>query len=268
MLYGEFPLEQDLSTLNRKLHQRKIPHRFSEENGVQKLWLEDATHVAEINAWLSEPELLESKTIEFRVRETQESTFQFGNVSVTLAIILSGVLGYLLVSVNALSFVNVLFFAPFDYLVKSGEIWRLWTPAFIHFNLMHVLFNGLWIWEVGKRLEPYMGKGHYLGLFLSCAIVANIAEYWIAGHLGFGGLSGVVYGYFGCIYLLSKFKPHPTLVMPPGIYIFMLVWLVIGFAGVIDLFINGKIANWAHLGGLIGGMLYAGIYQLIARKEL
>ncbi len=264
MLFGEFPLEQDLSALNKKLHQRRIPHRFSEEDGVQKLWLEDATHVAEINAWLSDPSLLSSHTIEFRIKEPKKPFFDVSNVIITLVIIVSGALGYLLAKIGS-DF--ILRFAPLNYLFHSWEFWRLWTPAFIHFGEMHILFNALWIWEVGKRLEPYMGKLHYLGLFLLSAILANMAEYGIGGHIGFGGLSGVVYGYFGCIYFLSKSDPRPMLTMPPGIYVFMLVWLVIGFVGVIDFFINGKIANWAHLGGLVGGVLYAWIYQLTVRKE-
>ena len=54
--------------------------------------------------------------------------------------------------------------------------------------------------------------------------------------------------------------------VPKGIYIFMLVYLVIGFTGVIDLLGLGTLANGAHLGGLIGGVVIGGLTGLLARQ--
>ena len=49
--------------------------------------------------------------------------------------------------------------------------------------------------------------------------------------------------------------------LPPAIYLFMIVWLLLGFIGVLDLFGFGSVANYAHLGGLISGILFAMIYK-------
>ncbi len=268
MLFGEFPLNQDLSLLSRKLNQHNIAHRFTEEQGVQKLWLQDAAHVAEINAWLTDMDSLGSDGLqepEPAFSSNPPPRFTLVPVVITLSIILCGVLGYLLVFFNAVGPVNALLFAPLSYLMKSGEFWRLYSPVFLHFSVMHIVFNALWIWEVGKRLEPFMGKAHYFGVFIFCALVSNIFQYVFSGQVMFGGLSGVVYGYFGCNFVLYRRWPAPRLMLPPAIYAFMLVWLIIGFVGLIDFFIAGQVANWAHLGGLLAGLAYAGFYKMFAK---
>jgi len=50
--------------------------------------------------------------------------------------------------------------------------------------------------------------------------------------------------------------------LPPAIYLFMLVWLILGFLGILNLFGFGNVANFAHLGGLISGIIFAIIVQI------
>lgn len=51
--------------------------------------------------------------------------------------------------------------------------------------------------------------------------------------------------------------------LPSGLYLFMIVWLILGFLGILDLFGFGSVANFAHLGGLVSGILFAIIYKNI-----
>ena len=51
--------------------------------------------------------------------------------------------------------------------------------------------------------------------------------------------------------------------LPPALYLFMIAWLILGFAGILDLFGFGSVANFAHLGGLISGIMFAMIYKNI-----
>ncbi len=266
MLFAEYPLNQDLSALSRKLNAHNIPHRFTEEGGVQKFWLPDERHIDEINEWLNDIESLKLEAAQTS-SPAPERQINILPYLVTVTIIICGVLGYLLVFFEARALMVSVMFAPFEYIANTGQIWRLVTPVFLHFGEMHIIFNALWIWEVGKRLEPFMGKVHYLGLFLVCSLVSNILQYGLGGSLNFGGLSGVVYGYFGCVFVLHRLYLHPGLFMPPGIYVFMMVWLAVGFAGLIDFFIVGSIANWAHLGGLVAGVIYAGFYRALNGKS-
>ena len=54
--------------------------------------------------------------------------------------------------------------------------------------------------------------------------------------------------------------------LPPAIYIFMIAWLVLGFIGVLSLFGLGNIANFAHLGGLIAGIIMAMVVTMFEKS--
>ena len=38
--------------------------------------------------------------------------------------------------------------------ILHGEIWRIISPIFLHFNLMHIVFNLLWTYQFGLQIEP------------------------------------------------------------------------------------------------------------------
>ena len=69
-------------------------------------------------------------------------------------------------------------------------------------------------------------------------------------------MSGVVFGFLGYSLVWSRMVPRRTTGLPPGLYIFMLVYLAVGFTGAIGPVGDwGSLANGAHLGGLVGGVL-------------
>lgn len=284
MLYAEFPLGQDLSALNRCLTQNNIPHRFTEESGVQKLWLlhpEQADLVTKIIKGDVEEGSLGGEGSEeaggqergdggvnelpSQIRELYR--FDLKRNLFTLVFIALGFIGYLIVKLELQVPYYWVRFGPFEYLTSTHEYWRLLTPTFIHFSEMHVIFNCVWVWELGKRLEMFLGKFHYLTLFLLTALLSNLLQYGAGGSINFGGLSGVVYGYFGCLFILSRRWSTPILQLPRAFYGFMLVMLLLGFSGTLNLFVDGSIANWAHLGGLIGGLLFGILYQSIVKSR-
>ena len=78
----------------------------------------------------------------------------------------------------------------------------------------------------------------------------------------FGGLSGLVYGLLGYVWVRNMIAPHPLLRVPPGIIGLMLAWLVICALGIVDLFLDGGVANSAHVVGLLMGMLFGGVAGL------
>ena len=67
-------------------------------------------------------------------------------------------------------------------------------------------------------------------------------------------------GYCMIIELEVKSKRYE---LPPAIYLFMIAWMILGFMGVLDLFGFGSVANYAHLGGLISGLIFAMIAKSI-----
>jgi len=133
--------------------------------------------------------------------------------------------------------------------VFSGQIWRLITPIFLHFMVLHILFNMMWLWDLGGAIERNQSSGFLLFFVFSIGMLSNIIQYLSHGP-AFGGMSGVVYGLLGYIWMRSR-NPRSGYHLNNAIVGLMLVWLVLGFTGIL-----GPIGNAAHLSGLILGVAY------------
>lgn len=132
--------------------------------------------------------------------------------------------------------------------VREGEVWRLLTPIFLHFSLLHILFNMFWLAELGGQFEM-LGKSWRLALFvLVSGVFSNLVQFLWAGP-GFGGMSGVVYALFGHAWMQTHYDPAGPWRLRGNSVPIMLIWLVLGMTGLL-----GPIANGAHLGGLVVGM--------------
>lgn len=265
----EFALDKDLSLLHKVLTAQSIPHRFCENDGKQELWILNGEFGARVHTLVEAFEAGELTTDSAdlqRGKKSQTWTIKYDVLPfpTTLIVVLLGIVGYLLIvnRGNSALFEYFLFVAP-RTLLTTGEIWRLITPVFLHFSLLHILFNALWVWELGRRLEMYLGRWTYVLLILSIGIGSNYIQFYAGGgNIIFGGLSGVVYGLLGFL-LVARIGPDKNsaiLRMPTGIFVFMIAWLILGFIGVIDIFIDGSIANGAHLGGLLIGVAAALVY--------
>jgi len=146
-----------------------------------------------------------------------------------------------------------IYFQPWLASLEAGQWWRLVTPMLIHFGWLHLAMNGLWYWELGRRIEFRQGRVGLLGLTLLFALLSNLAQFWFGGPSLFGGLSGVLYGLLGYCWIFQLLAPTPAYQLPRGVLGMMLVWLVICLTGVIDTLGFGSIANAAHVGGLLAG---------------
>ncbi len=141
--------------------------------------------------------------------------------------------------------------------VRHGEIWRLFTPMFIHFTPLHILFNMLWLKDLGSMIEGRQSSW-YLGLLvLVIAAGSNVAQFYFGHMPNFGGMSGVVYGLLGYVWIRGKLDPGSGLGVHPSTMIMMILWLIAGFARLL-----GPIANSAHLSGLVLGVLWGYLSSL------
>lgn len=144
-------------------------------------------------------------------------------------------------------------FAP----LQSGQWWRVATPMFLHFSLIHLLFNMLWLWDLGRRISFLLGPIALLGLVLGSAILSNGAQAWVTSSPLFGGMSGVVYALLGFCWIWDKLNPKYHFRLPSGLIWFMLAWLALGYSGLLDTLLGVSIANTAHAGGLVCGIVAA-----------
>lgn len=148
-----------------------------------------------------------------------------------------------------------------------SQWWRFITPTLLHFSWMHIIFNCLWLWEFGRRIEARLGSVNLFGIFLVSAIFSNWAQYWVSGPSLFGGMSGVVYGFLGFIWSANKVRPSWLEPLPHAIFGFMFVWLILGAVGALEFFGGGAIANGAHAGGLVIGLILGPIIAIATKPE-
>ncbi len=143
--------------------------------------------------------------------------------------------------------------------------WRFVTPTLIHFGWLHVVFNCLWLWEFGQRIEHAIGSFNLFALYLVTAAFSNSVQYFWEGPSIFGGMSGVVYAFLGFIWAGQLLRPGWIAQPPPAVLAFMLIWLAIGFLGPLEFMGVGAIANGAHLGGLMIGFMLGAVLALLQR---
>jgi len=162
-----------------------------------------------------------------------------------------------------------------------GEIWRLVTPIFLHFTIWHIVFNMWWLYVLGGAIEWRRGQVRYLTMVLALAVLSNLAQYFL-GRIGFGGplaslprapnfggMSGVVYGLFGYVWMKERFQPELGLRIGRTNILIMMGWFFLCMTPMIHSIIGSGVANVAHAAGLLAGMLigYAPTVWRSARSE-
>ncbi len=151
---------------------------------------------------------------------------------------------------------NLLRWNPTLSEIRHGEVWRLITPIFIHFGPLHILFNMLWLMDLGAMIEGRQGWWRLALLVLVIGAGSNLAQYYYDGP-NFGGMSGVVYGLFGYIWMRGKFDPGCGLYLHSHTVTMMLIWFVACFTPLLP-----NMANAAHAGGLIMGVAWGWLSSL------
>lgn len=134
--------------------------------------------------------------------------------------------------------------------VLQGQVWRVFTPIFIHFGFIHLVFNMLWLKDLGSVIEKRESTGTLAILVLSIAGLSNVAQFLLHGP-SFGGMSGVVYGLLGYIWIRGKFDPFSGYFVPPSTLVFMGLWFFACVLGIIS-----NVANTVHAVGLLSGMAW------------
>ena len=147
--------------------------------------------------------------------------------------------------------------------IDNNQWWRLISPIFLHFSFAHLAFNCLWIYILGEKIERIDGSLIFISLVIFTAISSNSLQFFWNGSSLFGGLSGVIYGLIGFCMIIEMDSSRDIYDIPPGLYMFMVIWMILGFLGLLELFGFGSVANFAHLGGLVSGIIFAMILKTI-----
>ena len=190
---------------------------------------------------------------------------------------------YLLVGINCMVFLAMLashvsFVSPTadqllhwgannpQAILVDGQWWRIVTAMFVHVGIWHLASNMWCLWNLGLLGEPLLGAWGVFCAYLLSGAAGNLLSMGVsqAFHstdaVGVGA-SGAVFGLAGALIILLK---SPRLPMPPKelaslrryVIYFAAINFVIGF-GTMVVPVGVRIDNMAHLGGFLGGILFA-----------
>ena len=137
-------------------------------------------------------------------------------------------------------------------LILQGQLWRLFTPMFLHGSILHIALNMYALFAFGPTLERYYGHGRYIALYLVSGFAGNVLSFMFSLAPSLGS-STAIFGLLGAeavfLYRNRKLFGSSARRALTSLITIAAINLVIGMSGGID--------NWGHVGGLIGGSLFA-----------
>ncbi len=162
---------------------------------------------------------------------------------------------------------------PLFLKIRQGEVWRLISPCILHKDLLHILFNMLWLWYLGRPIEARIGPFRTLLLSLIAGAGTNILQYLMSGPF-FIGYSGVITALAGFSWMRERIAPWEGYPLTKGTLYFLLVFILAIFGiQAVAFFIQTfshydftpNIANTAHISGAVIGIL-CGRLKCFAQK--
>jgi len=144
--------------------------------------------------------------------------------------------------------------ARFNEAIRMGEVWRFITPVFLHGSVTHIFFNMYALFSLGAFLERHFGHGRFTLLYFLGAFSGNVFSFLLTGENGYSvGASTAVFGLIAAeavfFYQNRKlFGGQAKQAISNAVFI-IAINLFIGLTPGID--------NWGHIGGLLGGAMFA-----------
>lgn len=136
--------------------------------------------------------------------------------------------------------------------IRAGEWWRFVTPMLLHGSILHIGFNMYALLSFGSGLERHYGHGRFLLLYLLSGFAGGVFSFLLTEDYSIGA-SGAIFGLIGAegIFLYQNRGLFGSQVKAQinNVIVIVLVNLFLGLSPGID--------NWAHIGGLLGGSVFA-----------
>ena len=288
-------IESDLQPLSLFLHRAGIQHRIIEESGKQVICVFTRQQEAFVSVAYAKWEKGElNAELPGVLSQGQEGSLGGvrGNLpSVTLrylAIFLKSftecpvtwllILSCLLVAImsrmgTVLGPVVFLFYPPIDptqgltstitQLLNPLTFLQALAPMFLHFGEMHIVFNLLWLVVFGRQIEVKQSSLQFLLVVVFISLISNTAQFLTNYQSNFGGMSGVVYGLLGYVWVWQWIYPREGLRMQQSMFVFFIVALVL-----MGIMAPSLIATPAHVGGLLAGVVIGVALALAKRTKV
>ena len=167
---------------------------------------------------------------------------------------------YALIAINCVMYLLSTFYNTglFDILannrelVKMGDYYRLFTCMFLHADILHIFFNMYALYVLGPQVERYYGKSKYLLIYIVSGILGSLfSAVFMSSNTYSIGASGAIFGLLGSIIYFTYYYRATVqgFFRSPAVSV-VLINLVLGF-------VIPNVDIFAHIGGLIGGLLLA-----------
>ena len=189
-----------------------------------------------------------------------EKTFKKKRIVVTYALIVLNVIIYFL-SISGVLDVN-LFAMNGGLVANNHEWWRIITSMFFHGSIIHLFCNMYSLYVIGNELETVIGKWKYLVVYLLSGIISSLLSGVINGEYIYSlGASGAIFGLMASLlYFGNHYRLYLSNIMTRQLVPIILINLAIGFS-------LPYIDNWAHIGGLVGGLFSSMIVGIEGKTD-
>ncbi len=154
------------------------------------------------------------------------------------------------------------------YVTEQGEYYRIFTSMFLHFDFQHLMNNMVMLIAIGYTLEHEVGKFRFFIIYLISGLGGTFLSMWQDIHTGqyavAAGASGAIFGLLGATLLIAaRNRGRVGEISGRGLLFTVGISLYFGYA-------NGGVDNFAHIGGLLTGMILAALLMILdhfIRKE-
>ena len=89
------------------------------------------------------------------------------------------------------------------------QYWRLLTSGFLHASLIHIGFNMLSLWFVGRSLEPAIGRAYFAAIYFTALLAGSFGALLLTPDAPTLGASGAIFGIFGALIMVARARRIP-----------------------------------------------------------
>jgi len=157
--------------------------------------------------------------------------------------------------------VLILLGAKVNNLIAEGEYYRLISCMFLHGGIVHLAVNMYSLYAIGPMVEKVYGRVKYIAIYFVSGICASIFSYIFSTDVSIGA-SGAIFGLLGAVLIFAiKSKGRSGNAFIRSILSVIFINIFIGAT-------LPNIDNFAHVGGLLGGMIISFLVNFRAAKKI
>jgi membrane associated rhomboid family serine protease len=112
-------------------------------------------------------------------------------------------------SVGGYAYFHGVLFGPYVGGHPFHQYWRLLTSGFLHASLIHIGFNMLSLWFVGRSLEPAIGRAYFAAIYFTALLAGSFGALWFTPDVPTLGASGAIFGVFGALIMVARARRIP-----------------------------------------------------------